>query len=149
MRLPPRVAQPSPRTVTSSAVRPTRRLANSGIAPPPSAALPRPIIIRHAGGDRPLLAAQSSTAVLRVDAGPRAGRNSRNGCFGDFLSVTAPSLAYRAARRTGSIESRASWSVTLTALGIYSVSYGAPVITAVGLKSIAADLGGARSVPAL
>src|SRR5439155_26352151 len=37
----------------------------------------------------------------------------------------------------------------VTALGIYSVSYGAPVITVMGLKSIAAELGGARSVPAL
>lgn len=47
------------------------------------------------------------------------------------------------------IETRASWSVCLTALGIAAVSFAAPAITVVGLKSIAADLGGERSVPAL
>ncbi len=50
---------------------------------------------------------------------------------------------------TQSIESRASWVVALTALGIYTVSFGAPLITVVALKSIAAEMGGARSVPAL
>lgn len=48
-----------------------------------------------------------------------------------------------------SIETRASWAVALTALGIYTVSFGAPVVTVVALKPIAAELGGARSVPAL
>ena len=47
------------------------------------------------------------------------------------------------------IETRASWAVCLTALGIAAVSFAAPAITVVGLKSIAADLGGERSVPAL
>src|SRR6476469_7159293 len=47
------------------------------------------------------------------------------------------------------IETRASWTVCLTALGIAAVSFAAPAITVVGLKSIAADLGGERSVPAL
>ena len=47
------------------------------------------------------------------------------------------------------IESRASRAVALTALGIYSVSFGAPVITVVALKPIAAELGSPRSVPAL
>ena len=47
------------------------------------------------------------------------------------------------------IETRASWRVCLTALGIAAVSFAAPAITVVGLKSIAADLGGERSVPAL
>ncbi len=48
-----------------------------------------------------------------------------------------------------SVETRASWVVALTALGIYTVSFGAPTITVVALKPIAAELGGARSVPAL
>src|SRR5207302_6727782 len=48
-----------------------------------------------------------------------------------------------------SVESRGSWTVALTALAICSVSFGAPVITVVALKPIAADLGSARSVPAL
>ncbi len=47
------------------------------------------------------------------------------------------------------IETRGSWIVCLTALGIAAVSFAAPAITVVGLKSIAADLGGERSVPAL
>jgi hypothetical protein len=38
--------------------------------------------------------------------------------------------------------------VCLTALGIAVVSFAAPAITVVGLKSIAADLGGERSAPA-
>src|SRR4051794_25492323 len=55
----------------------------------------------------------------------------------------------RTAPRTASVESRASWVVALTALGIYTVSFGAPTITVVALKPIAAELGSARSVPAL
>jgi len=55
----------------------------------------------------------------------------------------------RTAPQTASVESRASWAVALTALGIYTVSFGAPTITVVALKPIAAELGSARSVPAL
>src|SRR5437763_11026348 len=62
------------------------------------------------------------------------------------MSVT--SAAERGALRPDTIETRASWVVALTALAIYSVSFGAPVITVVALKPIAADLGSARSVPA-
>src|SRR5712675_1699469 len=50
---------------------------------------------------------------------------------------------------TTNIDSRASWAVAFTALAIYSVSFGAPYITVVALKPIAAELGSARSVPAL
>src|SRR5437762_14247666 len=50
---------------------------------------------------------------------------------------------------TTQIDSRASWAVAFTALAIYSVSFGAPYITVVALKPIAAELGSARSVPAL
>jgi len=60
--------------------------------------------------------------------------------------VTAPTVTGRAAT---TVESRASWAVALTALGIYAVSFGAPTITVVALKPIAAELGSARSVPAL
>jgi hypothetical protein len=42
------------------------------------------------------------------------------------------------------IETRGSWAVCLTALGIAAVSFAAPAITVVGLKSIVADLGGER-----
>ena len=47
------------------------------------------------------------------------------------------------------IDGRAAWVVALTALGVYATSFGAPIIAVVALKPIAAELGGARSVPAL
>jgi MFS family permease len=47
------------------------------------------------------------------------------------------------------IETRRSWLVAVTALAILSVSFGAPIITIVALKPIAAEFGNARSVPAL
>src|SRR5437773_8484856 len=63
--------------------------------------------------------------------------------------MTVSAVADRPAVPLESIESRASWIIVLTALAVYTVSYGAPVITVVALKPIAAELGGARSVPAL
>lgn len=59
--------------------------------------------------------------------------------------------SYAARRWPGrvSIETRTSWVVCVTALGIAAVSFAAPAITVVGLKSIATELGGERSVPAL
>jgi MFS family permease len=48
-----------------------------------------------------------------------------------------------------SIETRSSWVVAAVAVTLLSLSFGALWITAVGLKSIAADLGGARSAPSL
>ena len=50
---------------------------------------------------------------------------------------------------THSVESRASWVVASVSLVLLGMSFGAPWITAVGLKTIAAEMGGARSVPAL
>jgi MFS family permease len=63
--------------------------------------------------------------------------------------MTVSSATVSAAPVAATIETRASWIVCLTALGIAAVSFAAPAITVVGLTSIAADLGGARSVPAL
>jgi MFS family permease len=48
-----------------------------------------------------------------------------------------------------SIETRASWVVAGVSLILLGLSFGGPWITAVGLKQIAADTGGARSVPSL
>jgi MFS family permease len=48
-----------------------------------------------------------------------------------------------------SIESRASWVVASVSLAILAISFGGPWIVVVGLKLIAAETGGARSVPAL
>ena len=50
---------------------------------------------------------------------------------------------------TRSVETRSSWVVATVALACLGMSFGAPWITAVGLKTIAAEMGGARSVPAL
>src|SRR5580765_6982783 len=48
-----------------------------------------------------------------------------------------------------SIETRKSWVVAFTALAVMSIAYGAPFVAVVSLKQIAAELGSARSVPAL
>jgi MFS family permease len=48
-----------------------------------------------------------------------------------------------------SIETRSSWIVASVSVALLATSFGALWITAVGLKAIAADLGGARSAPSL
>jgi MFS family permease len=62
-------------------------------------------------------------------------------------------LSLSGRRRTdalaGSVETRTSWIVATAALAIISVSYGAPLVAVVGLREIAEELGGARSVPGL
>jgi MFS family permease len=63
------------------------------------------------------------------------------------MTVSSAIISTAPARLT--IETRQSWIVCVTALAIAAVSFAAPVITVVGLKSITADLGGERSVPAL
>jgi MFS family permease len=62
----------------------------------------------------------------------------------DFTKPLAVSAAPAA-----SVETRRSWLVAATALGILSLSFGAPTITVVALKPIAAEFGDARTVPAL
>lgn len=48
-----------------------------------------------------------------------------------------------------SIEMRTSWVVATVALSVIALSFGAPWIVTVALKTIAEETGGARSVPAL
>jgi MFS family permease len=48
-----------------------------------------------------------------------------------------------------SIETRSSWVIASVSLILLGLSFGGPWITAVGLKEIAADTGGARQVPSL
>src|SRR3954453_156244 len=62
--------------------------------------------------------------------------------------LTPASGARRASTHPASVETRASWVVAWTALAIYTVSFGAPVITVVALKPIAAELGGGGPGPA-
>src|SRR5262245_16433923 len=52
-------------------------------------------------------------------------------------------------RQQRSVETRTSWVVAGVSVGLLGMSFGAPWITAVALKSIAAEMGEARSVPAL
>src|SRR5215469_16453087 len=63
--------------------------------------------------------------------------------------MSTASYAERRWQGRVSIETRTSWAVCITALGIAAVSFAAPAITVVGLKSIATELDGERSVPAL
>jgi MFS family permease len=53
------------------------------------------------------------------------------------------------ARSADTLDSRRSWIVATVALVCLGMSFGGPLISTVGLKTIAADMGGARSVPAL
>jgi MFS family permease len=55
----------------------------------------------------------------------------------------------RQAAPPGILDSRRSWIVATMALVCLGMSFGGPLISIVGLKTIAADMGGARSVPAL
>jgi MFS family permease len=48
-----------------------------------------------------------------------------------------------------SVETKSSWIIATVVLVILALSFGAPWITIVALKAIAADMGGLRSVPAL
>ena len=50
---------------------------------------------------------------------------------------------------TGSIETRQSWIVASAALLVLTLSYGAPLVSVVALKPIAAEFGTQRSAPAL
>jgi MFS family permease len=61
--------------------------------------------------------------------------------------MTAASGAGDATGTAATIENRRSWIVAGCALGVLSVSFGAPTITMVALKPIAASFGGARTVP--
>src|SRR5262249_39434344 len=50
---------------------------------------------------------------------------------------------------TKSIETRTSWVVATVSVILLGLSFGGPWVVVVGLKAIAADMGGQRSVPAL
>ncbi|HWB47469.1 MAG TPA: MFS transporter [Stellaceae bacterium] len=63
--------------------------------------------------------------------------------------MSTSSFAERRWAGRATVEHRGSWVVCLTALGIAATSFGANAIPVVALTSVAADLGGERSVPAL
>src|SRR6201995_3004027 len=62
---------------------------------------------------------------------------------------TSASSAIASTAPASTIESRKSWVICLTAFAITAISFAAPAITVVGLRTIAEELGGERSVPAL
>jgi MFS family permease len=62
---------------------------------------------------------------------------------------TEPRAIEVRSKEAWSIETRTSWVVATVSLILLGVSFGAMWITAVGLKTVAADMGGSRSVPAL
>ncbi len=71
-----------------------------------------------------------------ADQGARVGRQGP-----ERRDAAAPGLT--------SIETPASWVVALVALTVLSISYGAPLVTVVALKPIAAEFDTARAAPAL
>src|SRR5580698_9480766 len=60
-----------------------------------------------------------------------------------MLQSSSPSLSL------SSVETRQSWVVATVVLGVMAVAFGAPWITVVALKNIAAEVNGERSIPAL
>ena len=62
---------------------------------------------------------------------------------------TSVSSTIASAAPVPTVESRRSWVICVTAFAITAISFAAPAITVVGLRSIAEELGGERSVPAL
>src|SRR6202035_787227 len=84
-----------------------------------------------------LFSGQSSrcAAIPQAPVGP-AGR----ACNAKFM-LQSPSLS--------SVETRQSWVVATVVLVVMAVAFGAPWITVVALKDIAAEVNGERSIPAL
>jgi MFS family permease len=70
----------------------------------------------------------------------RAACNKDSGPPGSALMLHSPSA---------SVENRSSWVVASVALACLMMAFGAAWITAVALKDIAAEVDGARSIPAL
>ena len=66
-----------------------------------------------------------------------------------MTSISAETRSTQRDVATHSIETRTSWIVAGVSLGLLGISFGSPWITSVGLKQIAAEMGGSRSVPAL
>jgi MFS family permease len=67
----------------------------------------------------------------------------------DAAKAVASTRAAPAAPATSTVETRTSWVVAVAALVTMAFSFGAPWVAVVSLKTIAAEFGGARSVPAL
>jgi MFS family permease len=86
----------------------------------------------------------SSDAIVSVSA-PQHSRPMTS----EIESGAASLARARGQAPADTIENRASWVVALAALGIMSVTLGAPFIVIVALRQISAELDSARSVVAL
>ena len=65
------------------------------------------------------------------------------------MAIPATDAAHAQTATPESVETSASWVAASVVLFVLTFSYGAPLIAAVALKPIAADLESARSIPAL
>src|SRR3984885_10132573 len=77
----------------------------------------------------------------RCAAIPQAPRSPAGRVRNAKFMLQSPSLS--------SVETRQSWVVATVVLGVMAVAFGAPWITVVALKNIAAEVNGERSIPAL
>src|SRR6201995_2017035 len=78
-------------------------------------------------------------AIPRTQTGPAGPAcNAKS-----MLQTPSPSLSL------SSVETRQSWIVATVVLVVMAVAFGAPWITVVALKNIAAEVNGERSIPAL
>src|SRR4051812_38570921 len=60
-----------------------------------------------------------------------------------------PDHAFNRTAHPGSVETRASWTIAIVALAILALAYGGPLLSAIAMKPIAAELDAPRSAPAL
>src|SRR5580704_18780559 len=84
-----------------------------------------------------LFSGQSSRCAAIPQAPVSPAGHVRNAKF----MLQSPSLS--------SVETRQSWVVATVVLVVMAVAFGAPWITVVALKNIAAEVNGERSIPAL
>ena len=63
--------------------------------------------------------------------------------------MATPTAGAPAAAPGESIETRASWVIAFAVLLITAIAFGAPLVAVAGLRQLAEELGGQRSVPGL
>src|SRR5947209_332491 len=93
-------------------------------------------------------ASQSRACSIRRSG--RAMRHATRRCSGSCRKrrSSQPRNVRRSSGMSASIETRASWVVASVSLVILGIAFGSPWVAVVALKTIAAETGGARSVPA-
>jgi MFS family permease len=78
---------------------------------------------------------------------PAAALHQQGASKASMTSLSPPAPAGQ--NPSSPVDSRAAWAAAAAALVCLGMSFGAPMVTMVGLKAIAHDMGGERSVPAL